>query len=328
MGGYSESYASSSSYDFDRAPSVTKRTAKSYAAEDKRVYTPPKKGLDSPVGKDIKSDSPYSAVLVVDVTGSMKDWPGLIFEKIPTLYAEANSVFQGAKLSELTAGRKLEDKLELAVIAVGDARTPDRYPIQVVDFSKRTDLVKGVHSIFPEGGGGSFGRESYELVAYYLDKHCETPNVPKGAKPLLVFACDEDFYLEVDKDEVKKHIGDTLQRNRASDEVIESIAKKFDTYVLRPEPGAASSDPVYVRAQEHWESLLGAQRVLKMENPGRLVDCFIGICGYSASNFDNAKDLLERRQTPGQVTQVLETLHPLLMGEQKGKRKAKKLTTD
>ena len=79
---------------------------------------------------------------------------------------------------------------------------------------------------------------------------------------------------------------------------------------MRPEP--QGNCDVYTRAQNHWVSVLGDQRVLKMEDPKRLVDCFIGICGYASGNFDVAKELLERRQTPSQVKEVLKTLHPII----------------
>jgi len=309
MGGGSTSYSGSRSYDFSDDVSVTKRSARSYAEEDKRKYTGrSSKGIDAPVGKEIKTNSKLVEILVVDVTGSMHTWPKLIFEKIPTLYNEANVALQGLELDKLKKGKKVENLLEMAVIAVGDAYV-DNCPIQVVDFSKGPDLINGINKIFPEGGGGSFGRESYELVAYYLDNHCKTPNVPKGAKPVLVFACDEDFYKKIKPDQVKKYIGDDIGQSLDSDDIIKNLTKKFDIYALRPEPEGPND--VYKQAQIHWESLLGKQKVLKMDDPTRLVDCIIGISAYASDNFQIGEDLLKRRQTPEQVKQVLETLHPL-----------------
>ena len=115
---------------------------------------------------------------------------------------------------------------------------------------------------------------------------------------------------------VKNLIGDTLESSLKSDEVIKELCKKFDMYVLRPEP--QGSCDVYVRAQKHWESILGAQRVLKMDKPERLVDCIIGICAYAADNFDEGVKILERRQTKAQVDEVLKTLHPLLGQKSQG----------
>jgi hypothetical protein len=313
MGGMSSSY--SGSYDWDRSERVTKKSAKSYAKKDKRSYTGgSSKGIPSPKGKEIQTNSQLVEILVVDVTGSMGEWPGLIFEKIPTLYNEANVALQGLDIDGLAKGQEPQNLLEMAVIAVGDAFT-DRCPIQVVDFSKGTDLVKGINKIFPEGNGGGFGCESYELVAYFLAKHCKTPKVPKGAKPVLIWACDEDFYAKIRKDQVKRYIGDNIGQNMDADAVMKQLANRFDMYVLRPEPEGDCD--VYRGAHKHWESLLGPQRVMRMEDASRLVDCVIGISAYAANNFQVGEDLLKRRQTPTQVKQVLRTLHPLLEEESK-----------
>ena len=309
MGGLSTDWTPSRSYDWSDDAGVTRRSARDYAKEDKREYSSPStKGIAAPIGKKISTESPLASILVVDVTGSMASWPKLIFEKIPTLYNECNVAFQGLDPDDLKAGKDVEDVLDISVIAIGDAYV-DRHPLQVVDFSKGTELVNGVNKIYPEGGGGAFGCESYELVAYYLLNHCETPNIPKGAKPTLIFACDEDFYKKIKKTHVKDYIGDSLTSNLDSDTVMKELSHKFDTYVLRPEP--EGTNDVYKRAQKHWESILGKQRVKKMDDPTRLVDCTIGISAYAADNFDIGEDLLKRRQTPEQVRDVLKTLQPL-----------------
>jgi len=316
MGGGSSDY-SSRDYDFNPAPAVSKRSASSYAKEDKRNYSPPSKGLSLVKGTELSTKSQYSAVFVLDVTGSMKDWPGLIFGKFPTLYAESNAAIQGFKLEDLISGQKLEDKLEVAVIAIGDANH-DSYPVQVVNYSNGKKLLEGIKSIHPEGGGGPFGQESYELVAYLLDNHCKTPKPTKSNKPLLVFACDEDFYPSISKKQIKGLFGEDISSSLSSDDVMKSVINKFDSYVLRPEP-EGSSCSVYQDADKHWKRLFegNSQRVLKMDSPSRLVDCFIGICGYASNNIAEAEAMLRRRQTPKQVDEVLATLHPLLASKPK-----------
>jgi len=307
MGGGSTDYNYTHSYDWDDDVRVTRRSAADYAKSDGREYKGrTSKGIEAPIGKEIKTDSKLAEILVVDVTGSMEHWPKLIFEKIPTLYSEANVALQGIGLDELKKGKEVDDLLEMAVIAVGDAYI-DRCPLQVVDFSGGASLAEHVNKIYPEGGGGRFGCESYELVAYYLDKHCK---IPESAKPILIYACDEDFYKKIKPEHVKKFIGDDIGESLDSEEVMKNLVKKFDMYVLRPEPQGPCE--VYNEAQKHWESLLGPQKVLKMDDPKRLVDCIIGISAYASDNFELGEALLKRRQTEVQVTQVLETLHPLI----------------
>lgn len=207
MGGMSTDWGSSGSYDWSDSSSVTKKSARDYAREDRRKYTPDsKKGIAPPNGLELKVQAPASMILVVDVTGSMKEWPKMIFEKIATLYNEANLAMQGVSLEKAKAVKKVDSLLEMAVIAVGDAKY-DMYPLQVVDFCKGADLVKGVDKILGEGGGGPFGCESYELAAYYLLNHCK---VQKGVKPVCIFACDEEFYKDVDREEVKGIVGSDI----------------------------------------------------------------------------------------------------------------------
>jgi len=310
MGGQSTNYGSSRGYDWSDSKSVTRRSARSYAQDDRRRYTGSSEGLGAPVGKEIKTNSKLAAILVVDVTGSMHTWPQLIFEKIPTLYTECNAVLQGLELDELKKkGKNIEDLLEMAVIAVGDAQG-DSSPLQVLDFSKGADLVKGVNKIYPEGNGGGNAKESYDLAAYFILNHCKTPKVSKEAKPLVIIAGDEGFYEKIKVREVKDLIGDNLTKSLDTSDVIKKLTKKYDTYILRPEEHYDAG--TYARIHNQWQKALGAQRALKMDNPQRLVDCIIGICAYASDNFKIGEDMLKRRQTPEQVTQVLETLHPLL----------------
>ena len=312
MGGMSSDYTSG--YDWSSHRSVTGKSAKDYAQDDDRRYSgQSSRGLGAPQGKEISTESPLAAILVVDVTGSMHTWPKLIFEKIPTLYNEANVALQGLDIDELEKSKKEpENVLEMAVIAIGDARMGDRQPLQVLDFSKDADLVTGVNKIWPEGGGHGNLQESYDLALYFILKHCSTPKVPKKAKPLLIIAGDEGFYDDISKSEVKGVIGDTLKEDLKTADVIEKLVKAYDVFVLRPEPAGSYSASDYAGVHKQWQEVLGPQRVMRMEDPKRLVDCIIGICAYASDNFDVGKALLERRQTPEQVKQVLEALHPLL----------------
>jgi len=310
MGGGSTDWSRSSRYDWKDEPDVVKKSARDYAKTDRRTYSGNlSSGLPAPVGMDIHSKNPLSVVLVVDVTGSMKEWPGLIFEKIPTLYNECNAALQKVDLDSLKAGATLDDKLEMAVIAVGDVMC-DNYPLQVVDFSSGPALTEGINRIKPEGGGGGNLKESYDLAAYYLLKHCKIQDTGKIAKPILVIAGDEGYYLTLSPRDVKKYTGDDISKSLDSKSLFTDLTKKYDTYLLRPELSYSSED--YAIIHKQWQDTLGPERVLKMDDPKRLVDCIIGICAYAADNFSEGEKILRRRQTDDQVDEVLKVLHPLL----------------
>jgi len=320
MGGSSTDFSSSSAYDFDSSPKTVKKTAADYAREDRRTYAAPKKGLPPPVGVDISASSLYNIAIMLDQTGSMRELPKNFINKSSTMYAEANAAMQGIDLKKLEKGKKLEDKLEMAIVAIGDAKS-DQSPLQVLNYCNGTALVKGVLDIYPEGNGGSGDTfESYDLGAYYLLNHANTPKSPKGVKPLLVIIGDEGFYEKIDKEEIKALIGDDLPNDLNTVDVLKKLRDKFDTYVLRPE--IHYSQATYSSIQKQWESALGAERILRMDGYSRVVDCIIGLCGYASNNFKVSEELLRRRQTPAQVDEVLKILHPAL-SVKKGKGKSK-----
>jgi hypothetical protein len=322
MAGFSSDYGSSRDYDFSSSSRVTGKSAKDYAKQDKREYSAPTVGLPSPVGVNLSTTSPLSVLLLLDQTGSMGESPKYIINKMPTMYAESNAAVQGKKLEELAKGEKLEDILEVGVIAIGDERNHEQYPLQAVDYAKGGTLVKNVLRVFPEHNGGGNARESYDLGMYFALKHVQTPQI-QGIKPIMIIVGDEGFYEDIRASEVKKHTGDVLHRDLKTREVIKDLTNKFDVYMLRPEMSYDST--TYANVHKQWQDVLGTERVLKVEGDyQRIVDCFIGICGFAADNFSEAEAMLKRRQTPSQVSEVLATLHPLLSSKESSSGSSKR----
>jgi len=326
MGGYSSSRGSSSKdYDWSSSSRVTKKSASDYATSDKRKYdSSAAKGIACPADqkdKELKTDSDLASIIMLDVTGSMSDLPEKIIEKMATLYHESNAAIQGYSPKELekdkTKASSLETKLDIAVVAVRDSRMGDDYPIQTVNFSHGADLVKNVNQILTSGGGGN-AKESYDLAAYHLIKHVETPKIPSGVKPLLVIVGDEGFYDISRASEVKDFIGDSIPQDLDGKKLMQTLAKKYDVFLLRPE--LSYDQTTYAEIHKQWAEILGQERVLKMNDSKRIVDCIIALHGYVANNLKGAEDMLKRRQTPEQVKEVLETLHPLLSKKDKAKK--------
>jgi hypothetical protein len=328
MGGYSSS-SGAGSYDFSDDKAVTRKSARSYASDDKRTYDPDAaKGIPAPAdqkNKDIKTDSDLTSIILLDVTGSMRDLPEKIIEKMATLYHESNAAVQGYSAKDLEKDKKkaesLDNKLDLSVVAIRDSRMGDSYPIQATEFSHGADLIKNVNKIRTDGGGGN-GVESYDLAAYFLIKHAEMPKVPKGVKPLLVIVGDEGFYDKCKASEIKRYIGDTIPQDLDGKKLMQTLAAKFDTFVLRPE--LSYDQDTYDKIHKQWVGIVGEERVMKMNDTKRIVDCIIALHGYVSNNFEAAEDLLKRRQTPDQVKEVLKTLHPLLEKDEKDDKKKPK----
>lgn len=299
-GGYSYSQARSS-YDDNSRTYASAKVSKSSGAS--RSYTPSrassssksttgtsgKSNIPDAVSKNLKTNTSYPLVVAVDVTGSMSEWPKIVFEKLPLLHKEADRYFPGT---------------EISFCAVGDGHS-DSYPLQVCEFGKGPTLDDYIKSLYPEGNGGGQSCESYDLAAYFYLKHCE---IPKAKKPILIFTGDEGIYQLMNKDLVKKYIGDDLSEKVSAKEIFGQLCQKFDTYIIRKEYtcGYGSEED---KIHKQWQEYLGSkEKVIKLDDPRRIVDCMIGIIAGAAGNFDDYTQRLSQRQTPGQVSQVMNSL--------------------
>lgn len=247
------------------------------------------------LGRKLSTESDSPLVVAVDVTGSMAEWPRLIFEKLPLLYTEV---------------QRYLPKVEISFAAIGDA-TYDRVPLQAGDFKKEKELDAIVSSLYPEGGGGGGARESYELMAYYYLNNVETQ---KAKKPIFIFTGDEGFYDSIDSGLVKTYIGNDITGSLDSMDIMSQLCKKYDTYILRKQ--YESSHESYIN--EQWQKALGSQKVLKLDDPRRIVDCIIGIVASTAGSFGDYTKRLTKRQTLVQVKDVMKTLGKLKEGDTGG----------
>ena len=281
-------------WDYDYSDGALKKSGKEYASEARkegivRSYAAGK-GLPPPVGKEVGTASPTPLVVGVDVTGSMGEWPGIIFQKLPVLCNEVRL--------------HLPD-VEISFCAIGDANI-DQYPLQVCDFNKGKPLEDDIRSLFPEGGGGGGIKESYEVAAYFYARHCR---IPQARHALFVFCGDEAFYERIKPNTLKRMIGDAVAQDLDSYDVFAELKRRFDVYMLRVPYGDEEKDKAI---HEQWQRALEKQAVLRMEDPKRIVDCIIGLAAIAAEEQDTFSNRLSIRQTPEQVRQVMGTLHPAL----------------
>lgn len=295
MGGYGSSY----SYSTD--DQVVKKSAKSYNIDHKRDYEVKKveerKKLPPPKDKVLLTKAEFPIVIAVDVTGSMRTLPQLIFDKLCILYNEALFFIPD----------ELRDSFEISFTAVGDAYT-DGWPLQVTDFGKGFELDRNIKSLYPEGGGGGQARETYELTAYYYLKHCEMPNALKRPRPMFIYIGDEGFYSKVNRSQIISQIGDNPKTDLISTEVFDELKKKFDVYILRIKYQNSDDEK---EIHKMWQDVLGRERVIMLRTPQRVVDTILGLIAANVDRFDGFKERIEVRQTPEQVDQVYNTLHGL-----------------
>jgi hypothetical protein len=276
-------------YDFDDARATYDRhVGRSYSA----ARSDNKRAGDL-VPDKITTESTAPLTILVDVTGSMGDWPAVMFSKLPYMDNECKEY--------------LGEDMEISFAAVGDV-TSDVYPVQVRPFAKGRDLEKQLKELVIEGNGGGQARESYEVTALYYAHNAEMPN---AERPIMIIIGDEGFYDTISKAHAKIA---NVKLASAVDTVdlFEELRQKFSIYLIRKPYSHYSGEDAHI--QREWERLLGKEHIATLSAPERVVDVIFGILAKEKDMLDYFKGEIEDRQRPDQVKTVyksLETVHAL-----------------
>jgi hypothetical protein len=276
-------------YDFDAA-------RKTYDKHVGRSYSDAKKDNKRTadlVPEKIKTNAKRPLVILVDVTGSMGDWPATMFSKLPYMEHECKEY--------------LGEDMEISFAAVGDVHS-DNYPIQVRPFVKGRDLEKQLKELVIEGNGGGQARESYELTALYYAHNAE---MPEAERPIMVIIGDEGFYDRISKAHAKlAHV--KLEKDLKTTDLFEELSELFSVYIVRKPYNHYAGEDDHI--QKEWETLLGKEHVAILPSADRVVDVIFGILAKERDMVDYFMKEIEERQRPDQVRTVyksLKTIHSL-----------------
>lgn len=252
-------------------------------------------------------------VVVSDVTGSMGEWPEIMFSKLPYLENEAKEY--------------LGDDVEICWAAIKDFRTGDSHPLQVRPFAKGADHLQRLTEI--DRGGGSRPSECYDLAAAYFANNCQMPN---AISPVLIFIGDDTVYDHLTKAEAKEHAKVNLKSMQTSEQLFASLKQLFEVYLLQKVTEVRGNQIVgYDKGvYDSWKPLVGADHIVSLPDPNRVVDCIFGILGEATGKRDYFVEELRGRQlkdTGGKekvktVMDALKTIH--VDGKKESKRKPTK----
>lgn len=256
----------------------------------------PSIGIDDLVPESLHTDSEAPLVIACDVTGSMADWPKIIFAKLPLLYGQLEKTYlKGADP-------------QISFAAIGDAHC-DRYPLQVQPFDKGESLDERLGKLILEGGGGGQISESYELAALYYSRNAGVPN---ATKPIFIFIGDEMVYETINSAQASKWARTDLGEKALTKDVMNELRAKYSVYMIRKMYNGGYGDgmsPTDTKIQAQWERLLGPDRVKILPEPERVVDVILGIVAEDVGMGSEFEEELKGRQRPDQVRTVLTSLY-------------------
>lgn len=202
------------------------------------------------------ADHPQSLgiVFALDVTGSMGAIPrGLATKELPAFM----KVLEACSVPDP----------QLLFMAVGDVFS-DTAPLQVGQFESTAELMdQWLTRSFLEGGGGPWGKESYEFALYFLAQHTELDCVVKRKKRGYVFLTGDELpYETLSRHAVESVIGDKLDEDLPISEVIAALTRTFVPFFVIPDQNRRGG------CEAEWRKLLG-DHVLCMDGPEDI--CFV-----------------------------------------------------
>ena len=238
----------------------------------------------------IKLETP-TLIVVTDVTGSMGQWPAVMFGKLPYLMHELK-VYLG-------------ENARLLIAAVGDA-TSDDYALQIHEPKATFDEAKeALGSLVIEGGGGGTRKESYELAGGYFLKAVD---VARDVKPILVFIGDEAPYPQLTGTQLAA-LGVSNAENMSTEELFKQLNEVYDVHLIHKPYSHYETSPVTADVKAAWLPLLPPEHIHPLREPERVVDTLFGILAGATEKVDEFVGELTSRQTPEQVKTVLTTLN-------------------
>ncbi len=243
------------------------------------------------------ADHPQSLgiVFALDVSGSMGEIPHLLATQQLPLFMK------------VLLDCKIPDP-QVLFLALSDA-VCNKAPLQVGQFESTAELMdQWLTWTYLEGGGCS-NKESYELAMYFLAAHTEMDCfVKRGKRGYLFMTGDEIPYPSLSRHVVETIIGDHLDEDIPTPEVVAELQKTYIPFFIIPDPQRAKE------CERTWRDLLG-DHVLVLQAP---VDvCFVtaGAILLSEGLVSDVKQLaslLRQAGMPGnREKSVMKSLLPL-----------------
>eukprot|EP01080_Neovahlkampfia_damariscottae_P002144 gene2144-2010_t len=234
-------------------------------------------------------------ILALDVTGSMNDWPKVIYDKLPVFYGQ---IIQQGYL----------DDPSISFSAIGDASASNT-PIQVTPFGQGKQVDELISKICLQQLGGGNLKESYDLAAYFYAYNCD---ISKSELPFLFFTGDEGLYDDLSSDWIEKYLG-LKDKDRKVSEIFEDLTKKFNVFLLhKPFQGWHGwEDDSFI---EQWSNCIGKENILTFSTAKAVIDVMLGAIAITSKKRtlkEYVKDMKNRKQDEERIEEVSKSLSEL-----------------
>jgi hypothetical protein len=205
-----------------------------------------------------------AVIVALDQTGSMSEVFDPIQKALP-------------RLNGLLVGKGYLSDPQILFAALGDATNNEQAPVQVGQFESGNEMDEDLANVLIEGAGGGGGTESYELMAYFLDKYTAIDCFEKrGHKGFLFFVGDEHPYSRVVAQQVQYYLGDSIQEGPDTQTVFSSLTERYEVFYVLPKGAQHGSEKGMI---DYWRKLIGPQNVLELDDPSGVSELIAATIG-------------------------------------------------
>lgn len=197
-------------------------------------------------------------IIALDVTGSMGQIPeSLIKDGL------------GRMATEIIERKPVTDP-HIMFMAVGDA-VYDTAPLQATQFEADIRIAEQLKELYLEGGGGGNACESYNLPWYFAARKTHIDSFNKRSKKGVLFTIgDEEYPRILEASHIKHFVGDDVQADIPSDELLRMAQERYDVYHLMIKEGFNYTE----QSHQQWTDLLG-QRAMPVADYTKIPEIIV-----------------------------------------------------
>ncbi len=209
-------------------------------------------------------------VTMLDVTGSMSQVPKIVQQNLP-------------KLMGLLTRKGYVEHPSILTMAIGDA-TCDKVPLQVGQFEAGIEIENDLTNLFLEAGGGGQKTESYDLGMYFVANHTSIDCWEKRKKKGYVFIIGDEMPYDVTpKDQIERHIDTKVQDDAKLSDIVTALKERYEVYFILPAMTSNYNDSSVI---SKWEEIVGADRLLKLQDPAAICELIASLVGVNEGKTD------------------------------------------
>jgi hypothetical protein len=241
---------------------------------------------------NMKANCKSPIVFALDVTGSMCEWPQIIYDKMPMFFGQINM-------------NKYLSDIKISFCAISDYS--DEITLQVTQFSNSHEIDERISLLYLGGGMGPLIRhEAYECAGFFYSYMADIDNCQL---PFYFLTCDEDYYLDVEKYRIKKKLGKDLDHDVLKGrKVFSDLMKKYNLFIIKK----PYNDKIEEGELDQWTKTVGKNRIFTLDNPKACMDVILG--AIALTNGRSLEEYKEDMKKRGQTNQRIELIDKCLFG--------------